>query len=159
MEYASIERELVVAASPEIVYDVVSSPQHLKEWWPDEADFSGTEGASGSLTFAGHGEGGGDAVVALTVVTADPPRSFSFRWTHDVASEAVTGNSLLVTFELVPQGDATLVKLTETGFREMGWEAAQLEATYADHVTGWGHHFPRLGAYVSRLVVAGPGSR
>jgi len=152
MEYASIERELVVAASPEIVYDVISTPEHMKEWWPDEADFSSTPGRNGTITFAGHGEGGGPASVALTVVVADPPRTFSFRWTHDHAEEAVTGNSLLVTFELVPHGGETLVKLTETGFREMGWEAAQLEATYADHESGWGHFVPRLGEYVARLV-------
>jgi uncharacterized protein YndB with AHSA1/START domain len=150
MEYASIEREILVNAAPEIVYEVVSSPEHITEWWPDEADYSGVVGESGSITFLVHGEG--PVSVPLTVVVADPPRTFSFRWTQDAGEEAVTGNSLLVSFELVPQGSGTLVKLTETGFREMGWEAAKLEAVYADHVTGWSHHVPRLGEYVDRLV-------
>ena len=34
----SIEREIRVEASPEVVYEVVSSPEHLREWWPDDAD-------------------------------------------------------------------------------------------------------------------------
>lgn len=152
MEYASIEREIHVEAAPEIVYEVVSSPDHVAQWWPDEADFSGIPGESGILTFLGHGEGGGPTNVPMTVVVADPPRMFSFRWTQDAGEEAVTGNSLLVTFELVPQGSGTLVKLTETGFREMGWEAAQLEAVYADHVVGWAKFVPSLGEYVARLV-------
>lgn len=151
MEYASIEREIQVDASPEIVYEVISSPEHIAQWWPDEADFSGVAGESGTITFLVDGE---PVAVPLTVVVADPPRTFAFRWTQDAGVEAVTGNSLLVTFDLVPQGSGTLVKLTETGFREMGWEAAKLEEVYADHVVGWGHHFPRLGVYVDGLVEA-----
>src|SRR5690349_14896127 len=34
MEFGMIEREIFVEASPEIVFDVVSSPDHLKQWWP-----------------------------------------------------------------------------------------------------------------------------
>lgn len=151
MEFASIEREVVVHASPEIVYEVISSPEHITGWWPDEADFSPVPGEPGSITFAKDGEA---TVVPLVVVVADPPRVFSFRWTQDAGEEAVTGNSLLVTFELVPQGSSTLVKLTETGFRERGWEAAQLEEVYADHVTGWTYYVPRLAEYVDQLIAS-----
>ena len=38
MEFGSIEREIHVEASPEVVFEVVSQPEHLKEWWPDDAD-------------------------------------------------------------------------------------------------------------------------
>ena len=37
MEYGSIELEIHVEASPEVVFEVISSPEHLQEWWPDEA--------------------------------------------------------------------------------------------------------------------------
>ena len=40
------------------------------------------------------------------------------------------GNSLLVTFELTPSGAGRCCKMTETGFREMGWEVAVLEEQY-----------------------------
>lgn len=151
MEFASIERELHIEASPEIVYEVISSPEHMAQWWPDEADFSPVPGEGGTITFA---HDTGRVAVALTVVVADPPRLFSFRWTQDAGAEAITGNSLLVTFELVPQPSGTLVRLSETGFREMGWEAAVLADTYAEHVAGWDHFFPRLGTYVERLVAS-----
>ncbi|RNL65721.1 polyketide cyclase [Nocardioides marmoriginsengisoli] len=151
MEYASIERELYVEASPEITFEVVSRPEHLKEWWPDEADFSGEPGESGTIGFRQDGE---TFQVPLTVIVSDPPRTFTFRWTQDAGTEAITGNSLLVTFELVPQGSGTLVKLTETGFREMGWEAAKVAAEYADHVSGWDFFLPRLDTYVTRLVAS-----
>jgi uncharacterized protein YndB with AHSA1/START domain len=90
--------------------------------------------------------------VPLTVVEALPPRLFSFRWGHDEGEEPSPGNSLLVTFELVPAGEGTRVRMTESGFRERGWEVAVLEETYRDHSEGWDYFVPRLGEYVARLV-------
>jgi hypothetical protein len=52
----------------------------------------------------------------------------------------------------VPTDAGTLIRLTETGFRDKGWEAAVLEAAYADHVNGWDIFVPSLAAYVTRLV-------
>ena len=94
MELGSIERELHIAATPEIVYEVVSRPEHLREWWPDEADLEPTVGATGTIGF------GDDKVENVTVVEADPPRRFAFRWVHDADVEAALENSLLVTFDL-----------------------------------------------------------
>ena len=47
MEYGSIEREIRIDASPEVVFEVVSSPEHLKEWWPDEATLDPVPGGTG----------------------------------------------------------------------------------------------------------------
>ena len=40
--------------------------------------------------------------------------------------------------------------MTETGFREMGWEIAVLEQQYNEHVTGWDFYVPRLATYARR---------
>ena len=153
MEYGSIEREIHVGATPDVVYEVVSRPEHLREWWPDEAEFEPAPGATGVISF-GDKDSPGAHVAPLTVVEADPPRRFAFRWTYDDGVAATDTNSLLVTFELIPSGTGTLLRLTETGFRERGWEAAVLEECYRDHATGWDHFLPRLGTYVARLVSA-----
>jgi len=149
MELGTIERELYVDASPEIVFRVVSDPEHVQEWWPDEARYETVAGSTGEILFASPD---GGQVEALTVVDVDPPTRFSFRWTHPAGEDAVGGNSLLVTFELVAQGDGTLVRFRETGFRERGWEAAVLEAQYQDHVQGWDHFLPRLVSYAVALA-------
>ena len=78
----------------------------------------------------------------------------SFRWTHPEDEEANEGNSLLVTFELSASDGGTLLRMTETGFREMGWEVAVLEEQYQDHVDGWGHFLPRLVDYAATVEVA-----
>lgn len=151
MEFGSIEREVYVEATPEIVFEVVSNPKHMRHWWPDEARYEPTPGSAGEITF-GDPDAGGSAV-AFTVVDVSPPRTFSFRWTHPADEVAREGNSLLVTFDLTPSGSGTLLRMTETGFREQGWEVAVLEAQYQEHVTGWEFFLPRLAPYLATLQV------
>ena len=151
MEFGAIEREIYVDASPEVVFEVVSRPEHVREWWPDDARYDLTPGSPGEIVFGDRDADG--TVVAFTVVDARPPRTFSFRWTHPADEAAAVGTSLLVTFELTPSGTGTRIRLTETGFREMGWEAAVLEEQYREHSTGWDYYLPRLVRYVASLEV------
>jgi uncharacterized protein YndB with AHSA1/START domain len=151
MEYGSIEREIHIEATPEVVYEVITTPEHLKEWWPDDVELKAVPGATGFVSF---GElGSPDAQGSpLTVVEADPPRRFSFRWSYEEGEAARVDNSLLVTFDLEPSGAGTLLRFTEGGYREKGWEAAVLEETYRDHSRGWDYFLPRLVGHVARVV-------
>jgi uncharacterized protein YndB with AHSA1/START domain len=153
MEFGSIEREIHVDAAPEIVFEVISTPEHIREWWNGaETDLSATSGAVAELVW------GRDTaqpyVEHLTVVDAQPPHLFSFRWVYDDGVPPAPTNSLLVTFELSPSGAGTMLRMTETGFREKGWDIAVLEAAYADHVNGWDAFLPALRDYVSRLMAS-----
>src|SRR4051812_46015784 len=116
MEYGSIEREIRIDASPEVVFDVVSDPEHVRQWWPDEARYEPVAGSRGAIVFTDHD--GRRVPVAFQVVDAVPPKRFSFRWTHPEGEEAVRDNSFLVVFELEADGDGTRLRMTETGFRE-----------------------------------------
>jgi uncharacterized protein YndB with AHSA1/START domain len=149
VELGTLEREIYVDATPETVFDVVSDPKHVREWWPDEASYDVTTGATGQIVFGDPEAAGG--VVALTVLEVDRPRSFTFRWTQAPGETGVEGNSLLVTFALTPEGGGTRLRMTETGFREMGWEVAVLEQQYREHETGWDHFLPRLATYAASL--------
>jgi uncharacterized protein YndB with AHSA1/START domain len=142
MEFGSIEREIYVEAAPETVFDVVSSPEHITQWWPDDARYERSPGSTGEISFGAH-------AVGFTVVDVQPPKTFSFRWTQPPGVPATEGNSLLVTFDLTPSGAGTLLKMTETGFREQGWEIAVLEEQYRDHIKGWDHFLPRIAPYAA----------
>jgi uncharacterized protein YndB with AHSA1/START domain len=152
MEYGKIEREIEINASPATVFEVITSPQHLREWWPDEAVVDPTPGAEGELVF-GDRSSGEAQIPKITVVEAEPPRLFSFRWVYPEGEAADEGNSLLVTFELSAQGERTLLRMTETGFREQGWEVAVLEEQYREHGDGWDYFLPRLAAYAPTVGV------
>ena len=149
MEFGTIEREIYVDAAPEVVFQVVSSPEHVQQWWPDEARYEAVPGSTGDIVFGERDAGG--TVVAFTVVDVQPPRTFTFRWTQPAGEAPREGNSLLVTFDLIPSGAGTLLKMTERGFREMGWEAAVLEQQYHQHVTGWDFYLQRLVDYAATV--------
>ena len=151
VELGTIEREIHVDASPEVVFEVISTPAHVREWWSDEADFPSEPGGVGWIGF-GEDPAALEHRASFTVVDKEPPHRFSFRWCHPEGVPAAQDNSFLVTFELSPSGGGTLLRLTETGFREQGWEVAVLEEQYQEHVKGWNHFVPRLADYAPRAA-------
>lgn len=151
MEYGSIDREFHVDAAPEVVFEVVSKPEHIRQWWSDDADFEPVPGASGELVWGDEATPRAN-VVPMTVVEAERPTRFSFRWAYSPGELAGPANSMLVTFDLIPAGTGTVVRMRETGFREMGWEAAVLEQQYNEHIDGWNTFLPRFAAYAAELV-------
>lgn len=142
MEFGKLEREIRIDAAPEIVFDVVSRPEHIRQWWSDDASLDPVPGQTGELVWGDRAE-----VAVITVVDADPPRKFAFRWVAPDDQRADEGNSLLVTFELEPEGGGTILRLTESGWREKGWEAAVLEEAFHEHERGWDLFLPRLRRY------------
>lgn len=151
MEYASIERELHIDASPEVVFEVISTPEHIREWWDVHTEGDWVDGGH----LAWRDEAGVEQHrTRFTVVETEPPRRFAFRWTHADDETAAPGNSMLVTFDLVPAEGGTTLRFSESGFRERGWEVAVLEAQYNDHVHGWDRFLPRVAALADRLAAA-----
>jgi uncharacterized protein YndB with AHSA1/START domain len=153
MEHGTIEREVRIEASPEVVFDVITRPEHIRDWWSAETEFEPVAGSTSDLTWRDEASGRVD-VVPITVIDVQPPRLFSFRWTQGPGESPTASNSLLVTFELSPSGAGTVLRLTETGFREHGWEAAVLEEAYREHVTGWDFYLPRIVARAVRQVAS-----
>jgi uncharacterized protein YndB with AHSA1/START domain len=151
MSSQRITHEIHVDASPEIVFDVITSPEHIREWWNGaETDLSPTPGQVAEIAW---GRTGPDPhVEALTVVEADPPRLFSFRWVPDGGGAATPANSLLVTFELVPAGAGTTIRFAETGYADRTWESADRDTTFRRHSQGWDRFVPGLGDYLGRFV-------
>ncbi len=72
MELGSIEREIYIEASPEVVFEVISTPEHLRQWWPDDVDIDPVPGATGRLVFGDPADPNAK-VAPMTVVEVDPP--------------------------------------------------------------------------------------
>jgi uncharacterized protein YndB with AHSA1/START domain len=147
VEFGKLEREIRIDAPPEIVFEVVSRPEHIRKWWSDDASFEPVPGDVGELVWDDSAE-----AVPITVVDVDPPRKFAFRWVAPDGQVPDGGNSLLVTIELEPSGDGTILRLTESGWREKGWEAAVLEEAFHDHERGWDVFLPRLRSYAPSVA-------
>ncbi|WP_026910432.1 SRPBCC domain-containing protein [Patulibacter minatonensis] len=153
MTRESITHEIHVDASPEIVFDVITSPEHILEWWNGaETGLSATPGQVTEIAWGR--ESPEPHVETLTVVDADPHRLFSFRWVADGGAPATAENSLLATFELVPTGSGTTIRFSETGYQGKDWSVEELEATYASHEEGWARFVPSVADYAGRLATA-----
>ena len=146
MEHETIERFVEIDATPETVFEVITNPEHVRQWWPDDAEFDPTPGATGQLVF-GDPSSPDAQIPQITVVAAEPPRLFSFRWVYPEGETAAPGNSLLVTCELSPRGAGTVLRMYETGFADKGWDPDVVEAEYREHCAGWDHFLPQLVGY------------
>jgi uncharacterized protein YndB with AHSA1/START domain len=160
-ESGSIEKQIHIDAAPQVVYELVSSPEHIARWWFDEADFEPTPGSTGVLVSAGTT---GRTEVPICVIEALPGVRFSFHWVAPPApavrpeGAALTArNSVRVTFDLTPDGEGTLLTVTERGMRELGWEAAVLQDYYDSHGTVWTRLLADLPPYVAGLAAPGVG--
>lgn len=147
MEFGTLSREIHIEAAPQIVFDVVSRPEHITMWWSDEASLKPVPGEVGELVWGDRAH-----VARIRVVEVEPPRRFAFRWNAPDGELPDDHNSLLVTIELEPSGNGTTLRLVESGWREKGWEAATLEATFLDHERGWDTILPKLGSYAPSVV-------
>jgi uncharacterized protein YndB with AHSA1/START domain len=158
-ERGSITQQIRIAASPDVVYTVISRPEHIAAWWFDEADFAAAPGSVGVLAV---GTAPGRVEIPIAVVEVLPGRRFAFRWVAPPAPEVAPGavltahNSVLITFELSPDGDGTLLCVTEEGMRELGWEAAVIEDYYNGHGTVWAKLLADLPGYVESLPEGAP---
>ena len=145
MEYGSIEREIHVDAPPEVVFEVVSRPEHIQEWWPDEADARADAGRRRGDRLRRRGATGAGRARSRS---STPSRRGCSRSAGSTPTGEVPAPRQLAARDVRAdrrRATAPLLRMTETGFRERGWEAAVLEAAYQDHVQGWDFFIPRLG--------------
>ena len=107
----SIEREVLVAAPPERLWEVLTTPEHIDQWFlgmTTQVDLR----PGGAMVLASEEFGKVDAVVEKV----EPPRRFSFRWARHPDTPVAEGTATLVEFTLTPEGDGTRVRLVESGF-------------------------------------------
>jgi uncharacterized protein YndB with AHSA1/START domain len=148
----SVEREILIEASPEVVWGVITEPQQISRWFSDEADLEGRVGANGTLTWRPGGRGGDkefDAIVPIRVVAAEPFRRFSFRWNHPHGAEADKTNSALVEFSLTEEPEGTRLRVVESGI-DLVTADEEANARYVDeHEHGWEKHLGELLDYLA----------
>jgi uncharacterized protein YndB with AHSA1/START domain len=144
-----IEREMLIEAPVEVVWRVLTEPEHLQGWFSDTAELDLREGGAGHVIFD-HRPARDPVTVQIQVESVEPPHRFSFRWDHEVGVQADENNSLLVEFTLTSEGERTRLRLVEDGFESAG-RRDRLES----HHEGWDTLLPRLAEYAPAQSEAG----
>jgi uncharacterized protein YndB with AHSA1/START domain len=149
--------EIFIAAPPERVFQAITDPAQLSQWWGDNTTYRVTNGSSdlrvgGKWLSAGVGRDGTKFTVEGEYLEIDPPRRLVHTWIPSYRA----GLKTVVYWDLEPQpvhglhpsgprkaGTGTLLKLRHEGF------ASDVQAA-ADHGEGWKRVLGWLTAYVER---------
>lgn len=146
-----IERDVLVAAPVERVWELITSAEHLGRWFGDAgARIDLRPGGALSLSWREYG------TVHGRVEAVEPPHRVSYRWvaTRESRAEPTPANSTLIEFTLVAEGDGTRVAVVESGFDALQVDAEERTAALASHTSGWEAELGELADY-ARGVAAG----
>jgi uncharacterized protein YndB with AHSA1/START domain len=128
-ERISVEREIAIAASPETVWELLVDPDLAIRWMGQVATLDVRPGGGYRVeVIPGHTASG-------EFVEVDRPRRLVHTWGWEGESGVPPGSST-VEYELVPNGDGTLLRFTHRDLPSA--EAAE------SHAHGWDHYLERL---------------
>ena len=137
----TIEREIVIAAPVERVWEIVTEPEHMGRWFGDAG--AERDGDAIKMRWEEHGE------AELRIVRADRPTVFAYRWDANVPGIGDT----LVEFTFSPEGDGTRLRVVESGFASLATSAAEQERLREGNVGGWAHELGDLERYAASVAV------
>jgi uncharacterized protein YndB with AHSA1/START domain len=139
-----IEREILIDAPVEVVWAVVTEPEHISGWFSDSVELELQAGGEARLRWDGHGTFHG------RVERVEPPHFFAFRWVIDPDQELVADNSTLVEFTLSAEGDSTRLTVVESGFADLARPEDENRRHFDDHSRGWQTELGHLTDYVGK---------
>ncbi len=142
-----IEREVVIAAPPERVWEIITQAEHVGEWFGDSAEIDLRPGGTIVFRWEKHG------TQYATIVNVDEPRYFSYRWNPGSAVEKPSdADSTLVEFTLTPHEGQTRVRVVETGFSRLSRNESERAEQFENNSEGWATQLRDLLEYVKRLA-------
>lgn len=131
-----VQREIRVEAGPEHVFGYFTDPERMVRWMGTEATLDPRSGGVFRVVIDGQYVASGHYVE----VVPDSRVSFTWGWEGEVPPEP---GSSTVEVDLLPDGDATIVRLTHRGLPE---EAREI------HGHGWDRFLPLLAEAVAASV-------
>jgi len=151
-----IEREIDIDAPIDVVWKVITEPEHITGWFSDAVELDVRPGGDGRFGWDAKATTR-EMVVNLRVERLDPPHFFSFRWDYPDGDDPTETNAPLVEFSLEARGETTRLRLVESGLEAIVRSDDEKETYFAEHTSGWAQIAERLRAYApqQRSIVAG----
>jgi len=134
---AELVREVLIDASPETVFELLTVPSLHREWQGSDVELDPRPGGVYRVVVGGEHEARGEFVE----VVPNEKVVFTFGWAEP--GHPIPPGSTTVEYTLVAEGDKTRVRLVHRGLPE---------DAVAGHAAGWDH-------YLARLAVVGGGHR
>jgi uncharacterized protein YndB with AHSA1/START domain len=137
-----IEREVMIDAPVEVVWRTITRPDQISQWFAECVELELEPGGRGVLVMDGQRD-------PIVVATVEPPTRFSFRWNHPTGQQPAAGNSMLVEFTLVGEGERTRLRVVESGHELHGWSDSETSRYAEEHRGGWGTFLGRLATLLA----------
>jgi uncharacterized protein YndB with AHSA1/START domain len=145
-----IEREVVIDAPVERVWELVTQAEHLGRWFGDAgAEVDLRPGGAMALHWSEHGEARG------RIEAVEPTRIFAFRWApfkDPGGLDPTDGNSTRVEFTLSAEGDGTRLRVVESGFEMLDSSKEQRARNLEGNTEGWRMELDELQDYATRVA-------
>ena len=135
---STVEREILIEAPIEVVWQIVTEPDQIRHWFAERAEVDLRAGGAGELRFSS------DNSYQLQVEAVEPPHRFAFRWVRRPATVLRADNSMLVEFTLQGEHGHTRLRVVESGFDQVDWSDDEMSAYAEDHRRGWEVALARL---------------
>ena len=146
----SIEREVVIDAPVDRVWQLVTEAEHLGRWFGDAgAEVDLRPGGAMELRWNEYGTSRG------RIEAVEAPRLFAFRWApfKDPAGvDPTDGNSTRVEFTLNEEGQRTRLRVVESGFETLATSEAQRRKNLDGNTEGWRMELGELQEYATRVT-------
>ena len=128
-----IRHYLAISASPERIYEALTTPAGVRNWWTRDADLDGQAGGEGQFRFHA-----GKSVKRMRIDDLQPARRVV--WTvMDCFLPPWIGTKIV--FELTAEGERTVLRFGHDGF-------AEADDVYALTTTGWAYYLVSLQQYL-----------
>jgi uncharacterized protein YndB with AHSA1/START domain len=142
-----IERDVLIDASCERVWEVLTGAGHVAHWFGAAAEIDLRPG--GRAQFGWQDQ----AVFPAVVERVERPSAFSYRWAREAGSDPGTGTGTLVEFTLTEVPTGTLLRVVETGFASLDLSQAEQGKAAEGNRCGWREELAQLKEYAERAVV------
>jgi uncharacterized protein YndB with AHSA1/START domain len=139
-----IEREVLIEASLERVWAVLTDAQQVAGWFGDSAEIDLRPGGRAVFGWAQRG------VHHAVIQAVEPPSLFSYRWARIPDAEPGEGNSTLIEFTLTEVFAGTLVRVVETGFASLHATEQEQDAAVQENTDRWIAELADLKDYAER---------
>jgi uncharacterized protein YndB with AHSA1/START domain len=139
-----IEREILIDAPVEVVWAVVTEPEHISGWFSDSVELDLRPGGTALLHWNGRG------TVHGRVERVQPPHFFCFRWVVNPGADVAEGSATLVEFSLSAEGDSTRLTVVESGFADLAGPDDEKQRHFDGHRRGWELELGELVEYLAQ---------
>lgn len=145
-----IEHEVVVSASPEKVWEILTQAEHIREWFAfDGATIDLRPGGELMMRWKEHG------TFYSRIERVEPPYRFAYRGSLLPDDHRIDkGHSTLVEFTITSEGEGSRLRVVESGFRDLAISPEEQDEYVAGNIQGWSGGFAALQDYVERLTTA-----